>query len=127
MMAAAKAKSHCHEIRQQQLLAGDYDLDYSSDGLGEAEDPCEEAVKQAKQIALLAAAEQRDSLEAEVQTKAKAGAQQPAGMPIWGTPYQLHLNHQKPHHGELIASVWHLSCMWLHQGKTLDVTLVLAC
>ena len=84
MMAAAKAKSHCHENRQQLLLAGDYDLDYSTDGLGEAEDPCEEAVEQAKQIALLAAAEQKESLEAELQAKATTGAQQPAGVPRRG-------------------------------------------
>ncbi len=79
-MAAAKARSHCHEIRQQQLQAGDYDLDYSSDGLGEAEDPCEEAVKQAKQIALLEAIEEKESLKVEVKAKAKAAAQQPAGV-----------------------------------------------
>ena len=92
MMAAAKAKSHCHEIRQQQLLAGDYDLDYSSEGLGEAEDPCEEAVKQAKQIALLAAAEKKESLEAEVKARAKAVAKQPAA----GA-----LSHEEHHHADL--------------------------
>ncbi len=91
MMAAAKAKSPCHQIRQEQLLAGDYDLDYSSDGLGEAEDPCEEAVKQAKQIALLEAVEEKESLEAEVKAKAKAVAQQPAGV----------LTHEECYHADL--------------------------
>ena len=80
-MAAAKAKSRCHEIREQQRLSGDYDLDYSSEGLGEAEDPCEEAVKQAKQVALLAAAEKGQSLDGKA--GAEAG-QQPAGVPSWG-------------------------------------------
>ncbi len=84
-MAAAKAKSRCHEIRQQQLLAGDYDLDYSTDSLGEPEDPCEEAVKQARQVALLSAAEWKESQEAE--KKVKAGAQQPAGGPCYGREF----------------------------------------
>lgn len=43
ILAAAKAKSRCHEIRAQELLDGDYHLDYDQDAFGEAGDPCEDA------------------------------------------------------------------------------------
>ena len=76
-MAAAKARSHCHELREQHAIAGDYDLDYSQDSLGEAEDPCEEAVKQAKQVALLTAAAKKESEDA--QAAERLAEQQPAG------------------------------------------------
>ena len=80
-MAAARAKSSCHELRERQRQAGDYDLDYGSEGLGEAEDPCEEAVKQAREVALLAAAEKG---EAKAVEKAEAGQQQAPGGPASG-------------------------------------------
>ncbi len=76
-MAAAKARSHCHELREQHLIAGEYDLDYSQDGLGEAEDPCEEAEKQAQQVALLTAAAKKESEDAEAAKR--LAKQQPAG------------------------------------------------
>ena len=63
-VAAAKALSPCHELREQELLAGDYHMDYDQDLLGEAEDPCEEAVGQAKQVALASAAAEKMEIQA---------------------------------------------------------------
>ena len=56
-LAAAKAKSPCHEIAAQELAAGDYSLDYDQEALGEAGDPCEEAVRQAGEVAAAEAVE----------------------------------------------------------------------
>ena len=79
-LAAAKALSPCHEVREQELSAGDYQMDYDQDLLGEAEDPCEEAVGQAKQVALATAAAEKKESEAakkeeDVRVEKMTGAQ----------------------------------------------------
>ena len=42
-------------------MAEDYHLDYDPEGLGEAEDPCEEAEEQARAAATAAARDRRDA------------------------------------------------------------------
>ncbi|CAK0783213.1 hypothetical protein CVIRNUC_006412 [Coccomyxa viridis] len=60
-LAGARARSRCHELRMEELLAGDYHLDYNPEGLGEAEDPCEEAEEQARAAAAAAARDVTDA------------------------------------------------------------------
>ncbi len=74
-LAGARARSRCHELRMEELLAGDYHLDYNPEGLGEAEDPCEEAEEQARAAAAAAA---RDVTDAGGAAAARTAGAQPA-------------------------------------------------